>query len=179
MHTIIPGISSLIQYNEQLQTNTEAFRPDHCPTCGKAGLWVHGSYDRKADYEHPVSESLNPVTILRFYCPCCKHTCSILPECIPPRRHYPWSIQQVVLLLLLKGLSYQAASQQTKPSRWTISRWWRRLQSQFLLYGYHLRSCLPSLGRISELIAFWKTLLDKFSLSHTMLILHNAGVVIP
>lgn len=176
---IVSGIYSLIQYNKLLQTNLEVFRPSQCPTCGKSGLWSHGCYDRQADYEHAGSESLNPVSIPRFYCPHCQHTCSVLPECIPPRRHYPWWAQQEVLLLLLMGLSYQASSQERKPSRWTISRWWRRLQSHFLLHSDHLRSLLPSLGRITELIEFWRTLMNQFSLSHVMLILNNAGVIIP
>jgi hypothetical protein len=119
------------------------------------------------------------VTILRFYCPHCHATCSVLPECIPPRRHYPWWIQQTVFLLLLTGMSMTSVSQHNKPSRWTISRWLSRFKSQFLIHMDHLRSLLPSLGRITEFTDNWRTLLSRFPLSHIMLNLNNAGVVIP
>ena len=155
MRIILPEIISLSQHNNLLEVEPEKFRPERCPTCGKSGLWKHAHYKRKADYEHSGLESLNPVRIPRFYCPCCHKTCSVLPECIPPQRHYPWFIQQVVLMLVLTGLSYQYVSQETKPSRWTISRWIRRLKSQFLKHADHLRSLLPSLGRFSEWMEFW------------------------
>ena len=159
MRIILPEIFSLCQHNNLLQTNSEQFRPSKCSTCGKSGLWCHGHYDRKADYEGIGKDSLNPIAIPRYYCPHCHTTCSVLPECIPPERHYPWLIQQAVFCLVLMGMSYKKTSQQTKPSRWTISRWFRRLRSQFLNHADHLRSLLPALGRISEFIQFWKTIL--------------------
>jgi len=179
LRPILAGILSLIQHNNLLQSNTEVFRPAQCPTCGKSGLWHHGHYDRKADYEHVGSGSLNPVAILRFYCSHCQKTCSVLPECIPPRRHYPWLIQQAVLLLVLQGLSPELISDKTRPSRWTIRRWLHRLKVQFLKHAHHLRSLEPSLGRFSELIEFWSTVLKRLPLSHAMLNLNNAGVLIP
>jgi len=176
---ILAGILSLIQHNNLLQSNPEVFRPAQCPTCGKSGLWHHGHYERKADYEHVGSESLNPVPILRFYCAHCHKTCSVLPECIPPRRHYPWSIQQAVLLQCLEELNYQRISKQTKPSRWTIRRWFQRLAAQFSEHADHLRLLDPSLGRFSDFIECWRASLKRFPLSSAMLNLNNTGVLIP
>ncbi len=179
MRIIMPEIISLIQHHNLLETEPEKFRPEQCPACGKSGLWCHGHYARKADYEHVGSQSLNPIAIARFYCPYCCKTCSVLPECIPPQRHYPWLIQQAVLLLVFAGVSYRSCSQQTKPSRWTIGRWFRRLGAQFINHCAHLRSLLPSLGRLTELIEFWRILLKGYPLSRVMLNLNNAGVIIP
>lgn len=179
MRNILPGILSLVQHNHLLETNIEQFRPKQCPYCSKSGLWFHGSYSRKADYEHAYPDSLNPITILRFYCPCCHATCSVLPECIPPRRHYLWKLQEVVLLLLMNGLSYRKVSQQVLPSRWTISRWVRRLKARQLIYASHLRSFMPSLGRLTEFIDFWQALLKTHSLSYVMLNLNNARLDVP
>lgn len=179
MRCILADILSLVQHNEIQNTHSEKFRPSNCPQCGKSGLWCHGHYDRKADYENSGKDSLNPVAIPRFYCPSCHSTCSVLPECIPPRRHYLWCIQQQVFLLFMMGLSYRAIDQKKKPSRWTISRWIRQLKSKFLVHSDQLRSLLPKLGRFTEWIPFWKSLLGTHRLSSVMLNLNNAGVMIP
>jgi len=179
VRSILAELTSLILHNNLLKTEPEKFCPERCPHCGKSGLWEHGSYPRKADFDNSCSESLNPVSIPRFRCPECRKTCSVLPECIPPNRHYPWLIQQIVFLLIINGASYQSASQQSKPSRWTISRWIRRLKSQFLIQADHLRLLLPGLGRFTEFIEFWHFLLGSLSLSRVMLNLNNAGVLIP
>lgn len=179
MRIILPEILSLIQYNHMLESNSEQFKPSQCLTCGKSGLWNHGHYERKADFDNPCSESLNPIFILRFYCPCCQKTCSVLPECIPPERQYPWLIQQTALMLLLAGFSARAVSLKTRPSRWTISRWLKRLTSQFMEHASHLRSIEPSLGRLIGFTDFWCSLLKNNPLSRVMFRLNNAGVVIP
>lgn len=88
MRSILSNIESLYQHNQTRSDNIEAYRPQQCPHCGKAGVWRHGDYLRKADYENSGLESLNPVAIPRFYCPHCGRTCSVLPACIPPHRHY-------------------------------------------------------------------------------------------
>ncbi len=179
MRSILAGIITLIQHLALLHSDPEKFRPQHCPSCGKSGLWCHGSYFRKADYDNTGASSLNPVTIPRYYCTLCHNTCSVLPECIPPQRHYPWLIQQSVLLSVLSGESYQKTSKDNKPSRWTISRWQKRLKTRFLIHTSHLRSWLPKLGRMTEFNEFWQSVLKECSLSNAMLILNNAEVVIP
>jgi len=176
---ILPEVLTLTQHKKLLQDDVEVFRPQQCPSCGKSELWCHGHYDRKADYENCAADSLNPVAIPRFYCSYCCHTCSVLPECLPPQRHYPWLIQQEVLRLLLAGVSIRALSRRSQPSRWTISRWWRRLSSQFLIHADHFRSYLSFLGRITTCQQFWGHFLNSFSLSSAMLSLHHAGVTIP
>lgn len=191
MRPILPGIILLIQHVNLLKTDPEKYRPDQCPYCGHPVLWGHGSYDRKADLSYGSSKSLNPIAIPRFRCqnPDCKRTCSVLPECIPPHRHFPWLIQQAVILLICSGRSYASVSKESVleesmpsikiPCPRTISRWVERLKSQFLIYADHLRSLLPSLGRFTELIPFWNELLNHFSLSRVMLNLNHAGVSVP
>lgn len=179
MRTIVSGIVSLIQYLGALQTKKESYRPQRCPSCGKSGLWHHGCYLRKADYEHVGSESLNPIPILRFYCPHCHRTCSVLPESIPPRRHYPWSIQEQVFRLLLAGKNYREVARDHRPHRRTLRRWYDRFTSQFKVHTDHLRSRMPKLGRQTCFKDFWQALLDHRSLSAVMLNLNAAGLPIP
>ena len=101
MGRIVPGVCSLKQHREALAEEPGRYRPERCPRCGKAGLWAHGAYPRKADREGVAAASHNPVAIPRFFCPCCRGTCSRLPECVAPRRWYGWARQQGVLVGLL------------------------------------------------------------------------------
>ena len=109
MH-IVAGIVSLIQYVELIKNESGILRPKRCIFCGKLGLWLHGCYPRKADRTNSGDLLLNPILIQRFFCPDCQRTCSVLPECIPPRRWYLWDIQQVALLLLLSEESLRACA---------------------------------------------------------------------
>ncbi len=180
MHYIVAGILSLVQHRATCETSPEVFRPPACPRCGNSnGMQCHGHYTRKADRERYGPDSLNPVVILRFFCPSCRSACSVLPECIPPRRHYLWQVQEAVLLDFVKQFSYQAISQKHKPSRWTISRWMRGLASHYAVLADQLRSLMPSLGRLTTFAGFWLTLLDSHALSRVMLYVHHAGVMIP
>jgi len=112
MDRILPGVCSLEQHQQCLGEEPERYRPERCPSCGKAGLWAHGAYRRKADREGAGAASHNPVSIPRFYCAACGRTCSRLPECVAPRRWYGWALQQGVLALLLAGASIRAANRQ-------------------------------------------------------------------
>ncbi len=179
MYLILTGILSLIQHNQTLSADSEQYRPERCAQCGKSGLWCHGSYPRQSDYDNPGSASLNPVAIPRFYCSHCSTTCSVLPECISPQRHYLWLMQQAVFQLFLAGCSYQSISRQSKPSRWTISRWCRRLKECYVIHADHLRSKLLVLLNIQGFQQFWETLLAHFDLSSAMVSLNYAGVTIP
>lgn len=177
MRSILPGILSLVHHRQQLEDNPETYRPEQCLNCGKSGVWCHGHYDRKADREG--SGSLNPITIPRFYCPHCKTTCSVLPECIPPKRHYLWQIQAWVFRLHCAGISYRKISKCHQPSRWTISRWCRRFKARFSVHAEALRVVFSDLGRFTEYISFWSAFLEHGSLSQAMLIVNNQGVIIP
>ena len=127
MALILPGVLSLSQHVDTLRKEPESYRPKRCPRCGHAILWCHGCYTRKSD----PTGVLNPVSIPRFFCPSpdCRSTCSMLPECIPPRSWYLWQVRQVVFLLLLTGNSLNAtvASNGSLAGRQTIQRWFLRV----------------------------------------------------
>jgi hypothetical protein len=131
MTSIISGILSLPQYLISLKEQPSKYKLKYCPypDCGAVGLWGHGCRYRKADRENNPT-SLNPIPIVRLYCPACGHTCSVLPECIPPFRWYLWLLQQMAIKLFFSGISFNKISQQLSPSRWTLSRWINRLTSQ-------------------------------------------------
>lgn len=181
MACIVASILSLKQHLKSLETNPEFYYLECCsyPGCGKSGLWRHGFRYRKSDRENDEKSTLNPIPILRLYCPSCGHTCSVLPECIPPFRWYLWLVQQAAIKLYLSGESFNKISQKIMPSRWTISRWLKRLGDQFETHALHLKSKWSWLGCKTKLDEFWLALLDKMDLSHSMLFLNNQGVVIP
>lgn len=179
MALIVPAILSLVEHIKTLQSNPEAYRPEQCPHCGKAGLWCHGYYFRQADRDNPSQESLNPVPIPRFRCPHCEQTCSVLPECIPPRRWYLWAVQQSVFTLLLAGCSIRHISEQVPPRRRTIQRWQARWKERFDLHSFHLRNLIPDLGRCTGFQAFWQACLSRMPLSFAMLVLNQYGVAVP
>jgi len=173
---ILAAITSLMQYLITLENDLSQHCPDKCPSCGKAGLWGHGVYYRKPDRESGV---LNPIPIHRFLCPHCKHTCSVLPECIPPRRWYLWEAQQAALQLLLSGQSLRAIAMALTPGRSTISRWWNRFKEQFLRHESALRSRCADLGRAAGIVNFWKACLEKYSLATAMRLCFIEGVTVP
>lgn len=181
MASIVSGILSLTQYLTSLKTNPELYYIECCPHpgCGKSGLWRHGFRFRKADRENGDKSTLNPIPILRLYCPTCKHTCSILPECIPPGRWYLWLIQQSALKLFFSGMSVNKISQMILPSRWTISRWLKRSANQFETHALHLKSKWSWLGYKTSFNEFWDALLKQMGLSFVMLFLNHQGVAIP
>jgi transposase-like protein len=176
MSTIIPGILSLDQYLNAQKETPERFRPAYCPHCGKAGLHNHGHYDRKADRN---SGTHNPIHIPRFFCQSCHRTCSTLPECIPPRRWYLWSIQQAALILVFFGVSLTTAAKEVAPSRHTISRWFERLKERFRFHKDVLYQHFIDLSRTDNFAGFWPACFRKLSLSQAMYLCHVAGVNIP
>lgn len=176
---ILPGIKSLIQYIHVLETNPAPLRLERCLSCGKAHPWLHGSYPRQADRENPSKGSLNPVPIQRYYCPECDKTCSVLPECIPPRRWYLWLIQQAVFLLYLAGIRIFAIAKTVLPSRQTIGRWIRRFKEQFYLHKDSLCNLFIDLGRSTGMSDFWLAAFKVTDLGEAMRFCHEAGVLIP
>lgn len=179
MGRIVPGVCTLKQHQQALAAQPERYRPPCCPQCGKAQLWSHGTYTRKADREGVGEASLNPVAIARFFCPACRRTCSRVPECVAARRWYGWAMQQVVLALLLAGESIRSVGGQAMVSRRTVGRWWRWLRSCVDLHGFHLRCVVPSLGRGAPGVALWSTALGQRPLSAWMATLDRLGVVVP
>jgi transposase-like protein len=181
MVCILASILSLTQHLLTLKNSPEKYFINQCPhsNCGKAGLWGHGFRHRKTDREHTEQITLNPIPIRRLYCPNCKRTCSVLPECIPPLRWYLWLIQQEALTLYFAGKSLNKISQQIKPSRWTISRWLKRLNEKFKEYAFHLKSTWSDLGYHEQFDDFWTATLNKMSLSQAMVFLNNQKVFVP
>ena len=179
MPYIVSGILSLIQYIDFITLKSETLRLKQCLCCGRAAPWFHGGYLRESDRINLSSESLNPIFIQRYYCPDCGKTCSVLPECIPPRRWYLWETQQTAILLLLLGSSANNAEQQVKPSRHTIKRWVAWLIAQFQLHKDALCTHFPSFGLFTEPADFWIHVFNKLSLSAAMRICHVAEVPIP
>lgn len=176
---IFAGITSLVHYINLQKNNSDQIRLDHCLCCGKSNPWRHGGYFREADRINPSSESLNSVFIQRYYCPSCQKTCSVLPECISPRRWYLWELQQVILLLCLSGVSAYAVAKDQLPSYKTIKRWLDRFSEQFRLHKDALCTHFAVLGRASNMTEFWQMALQTISLGKAMRLCHVTGVIIP
>lgn len=179
MVCIIAEIVSLVQYVNGLKEKSATFRLKKCLCCGKANPWHHGAYPRKADRENTGDKSLNPLSIQRFFCRYCRHTCSVLPECIPPHRWYLWDIQQIAFALFLSGKSLRAMAKQIMPSRRTIHRWVARFKERFLLQKDVLCSHFSDLGRKSCFADFWQACFATASLGSIMRLCHVAGVPVP
>jgi len=178
---ILPKIYELIHYLNVFKQSESKGKEDvgNCPLCGCVTLWRHGHYTRKADRESSPGQSLNPIPIQRFYCTTCKKTHSVLPECIPPRRWFLWSVQHAVLVAVLLGQSVWAVAEKSLPSRQTISRWCARFKAQFHLHKDALCDLSPELGRASCFTDFWSAFLKRERLSSAMYQCHAAGIAIP
>ncbi len=179
MSRIVPLIITLEQHLFLIENNPEIYRPSCCQYCGKDALWSHGHYLRNADREGVDGEYLDPVPILRYLCSHCKHTCSRLPSCIPPRRWYLWRIQQTALILILSGASLHKAARQSQPGRRTIGRWWHWIHERYAEHSLHLRNRFPELGRHASRAAFWSACFRQMSLADAMALLDRDGVTVP
>ena len=180
MNVILAGITSLLQYlNLFVEQKSIWSHPRCCPSCGKSGLWLHGCYPRKANRSDNQDQLSNPISIQRYYCPACRKTCSLLPECLPPRRWYLWEVQQSALILVFSGLSFNAAAKKVAPSRHTISRWAARLTEQFRLHKDILCGHIIDLGQRTGVHDFWQACLNKISLAQAMRLCHVAGEIVP
>ncbi len=179
MARMLPGIETVEQHQQRLRDDPEAYRPERCAHCGKAGLHRHGHYARNAPRGEAMAFSLGALFIPRFYCPSCRGTCSRLPACLSPRRHYWWARQQAVLGRLLCGASLREVARRMWPSRRTVGRWWGWLHAHFDAYSLHLRSRFPDLGRSVDGKAFWSLCFERMNLSEAMGWLDRAGVSVP
>jgi len=179
MPRMLPGIDTLAQHQEQLQNDPDAYRPERCPQCGKAGLHHHGHYERNPPRGEGLALSLGPLRILRFCCPSCGRTCSRLPACLSPWRHYWWQTQQAVFERLLAGASTHSVADHESPSRRTVGRWWRRLEARFERHAMHLRGRFPDLGRAPGWRGFWSLCLAQMRLSVAMGWLDQGGESVP
>ena len=103
MLRIVHSFITLEQHLRSIVTTPQSYHPGRCPHCGRTCLWAHGFYERKAD--RSVAGALNPVPVPRYCCAGCGRTCSRLPLCVCPLRWYGWALQQLVLSLILFGVS--------------------------------------------------------------------------
>jgi len=169
MNRILGTITTLDHHLVEIANGGDAYRPANCPHCRSGGLWHHGCYHRKADRSAVGSEPRpDPVAILRFLCNACLRTCSRLPACIAPRRWYDWTMQQVVLLLLLAGVSLRQGCLQSGCARSTLRRWRDWLHERADSFAFFIRSRFPELGRGSDFTAFWLQVMNELSLAQAM-----------
>jgi hypothetical protein len=103
MSLILSEILTLSQHLNALEQTPELYRPNTCIHCHETVIWRYGYYYRKPDRLNHGEDSLNDIPIPRFQCVACRRTFSTLPECIAPRRWYPWFVQQWCLYCCLKG----------------------------------------------------------------------------
>ncbi len=179
MARIVPGVDSVEQHLKCLENDPEAYRPERCPCCAKAGMHRHGHYERKAPRGEGLAFLLKPLSIPRFLCPHCRSTCSRLPACLAPWRQYLWKAQQAVLERLLAGASRRELARAYWPSRRTIGRWWQWLKERFVEHSFHLRSRFADLGRAMNLPAFWHACFERPGLAEAMAWIEHEGVVVP
>lgn len=179
MPRMLPGIESLDHHQTLLESTPDAYKPERCPHCGKAGLHRHGHYERNAPRGEGLSLAVGLLIILRFFCPACRRTCSRLPACLSPWRQYWWACQQVVVERLSAGASVREVARETRPSRRTIGRWRRWIAGRFDEHSLHLRSRFAELGRAVGWPGFWALCLQTLSLSEAMGWVERLGVAVP
>lgn len=180
MPHILSGILSLIQYKNEVEGSfDEKYRPQRCECCGRLRLRRHGTYPRGSDRINTSCHSLNPILIQRYYCPSCRKTMSVLPECISPRRWYLWEFQQTALLLVLLGKSVCKVASELIPSRHTIARWCRWFKEQYHLHRDALCTHYHALTGAVGFNRFWKGCLNFMPLSSAMRLCQVTGVSIP
>jgi len=178
MNRILASITTIEQHREEVANGGHAYKPSNCPTCSNLKLWGHGCYHRKKVRGMGANQSIEQEEIPRFRCTSCKHTCSCLPACIPPRRWYDWTVQQFVLLLVLTGVSlHQCWRRCGGPARSTLRRWRDWLFNRGDEFAFHLRSREPEFGRVSEPSAFWHNVISSLSLAQAMALLDRHLIV--
>lgn len=179
MSRMLPGIASLDHHRALLENAPDAYKPERCPRCGKAGLHHHGHYARNAPRGEGLSLTVGLLIILRFFCPACRRTCSRLPACLSPWRQYWWARQQAVVERLSAGESIRQVTRQTPPSRRTIGRWRDWIAERYAVHSLHLRSRFAELGRAAGWRAFWSLCLQSLRLSEAMGWVERMGVAVP
>jgi Domain of unknown function (DUF6431) len=180
MLRILPNVASLREHVHRLIYRATEYRPEHCPICCGAHLRRHGCYKRKPRGE--CIDACTAVKVPRFLCIDCKHTCSVLPSCIAPRRWYMWSVQQPVLTYLLCGGTQEKCAEELEhlgPAISTMRRWWRWLQSRHEGLAFHLRSKQPQWGRAADWQEFWQRAFRDEPLRELMAYLDAQGLTVP
>jgi hypothetical protein len=87
---------------------------------------------------------------------------------VAPRRWYDWAVQEIVLWLLLSGMSLAACARRCGLGRHTLGRWRDWLSRHSETFKFWLRSRFPALGRIADDALFWRHVFDTHSLARAM-----------
>ena len=170
MHRIVHSVTTLEQHFDLLARGAHhEYRLPACPCCGLGRPWFHGYFMRKVDRLAVPPGAPQVARICRFFCRGCRRTHSRLPLCIAPRRWFNWTVQQLVLMLLLAGVSLRGAARQVRVDRHTARRWRDWLgEAQAGLRMFHLRSHWPALGRTADGPAFWREVFTGHGLAQAM-----------
>ncbi len=179
MRPILSNIHTLSQHINTLKQNPELYQPIHCPICLGKNIRRHGFYKRKPDRINQGDDSENDIPIPRHQCADCRHTTSTLPECIAPRRWYPWVIQQWCFWLSLNGWSIKQLSLAFPMARSTILRWLNWLEDSFVEHHRTLCAEYSTMGYYSTQCSFWCHWLESKIFSHAMVLLNKRGLVVP
>lgn len=180
MIKIIAGIKTLSKHLEKLKSNRDDYCPSSCKKCCGLVIHSHGCYYRKASRDSHLDDADNPIPIPRFRCKGCGITFSCLPECIPPRRWYTWSVQEEALSQLLTLKNFTQGAKKLVPSRRTLSRWWDAWKRDHPVYADLIQAQYPTLGRLTAKFGdFWRTCLSRFTLANVMRVLYNQGAPVP
>ena len=84
------------------------------------------------------------------------------------RDTYDWSLQQVVLLMVMAGVTLLQCCEQTGRARSTVRRWRDWLHARTDSFAFFLRSRFPDMGRVSDPGAFWQQVMNTLSLAQAM-----------
>jgi len=179
MRLILSDILTLSHHLKELVQNQELYRPCRCQHCHETVIWRHGYYYRLTDRLNLSKDSLNPIPIPRFQCATCHRMFSTLPECIAPRRWYPWVIQHWCLWFSLNGWSVRQLHQLFPMARSTIARWVNWLRNSFTKHHRVLCAQIAIMGYFSTCEPFWLRWMDSHLFSHAMVLVNKDGVIVP
>ena len=183
-----PILSEIYTFSQHIITylclSEDKYKPNQCPHCGFSTLWNHGTYPRCSDRIHSSQNTYNDLLIPRYRCADqenCGKTCSTLPECLAPRRWYPWINQQWLLYCLLLGWTIKQCNKYFPMSRSTIMRWKKWLNESSVTFHSYLKNKFPKLGYfdLTTQTNLWLSCFEHYSLSHLMVFLNNQGLIIP
>jgi hypothetical protein len=185
MPRIVADIATIADHIRAMMETPDRYRPEKCPKCGLAGLWVLGTYNRQAGRGLDCCHR-SGIEVPRFICGKkggCGKSCSRLPSCLPPRRWYLFSIQQSVLALLLADVSLKKCADTVGtiwgPARSTMRRWWSGLRERHDQFSFHLLTEKSDWGRAASWQEFWLRAFSCEPLRELMATLDRRGLTVP
>lgn len=129
----------ILNYTQSIKSYIKSIESSNikvtCPCCGRR-LWKHGRYQRTV---HTKRKSY-VITILRWRCPDCRKTYSLVPCFIKPWARFANHIWEYLGRYLLEGVPKSelpellTTSQTSILSLKTIYRWSSQLYARFLIW---------------------------------------------